>query len=225
MTARHAVYWVPAADDPLWHAGIAWLGRDPTEGRPLGAAPPHRASPWRYGFHATLKAPMRWREGSDASAFADTLAALAREHRAVEMPALRVGWLRDFMALCPEAALPASFAALAADCVARLDPFRAPPDTGERARRVAGLDDEQVRLYDRWGYPHVFERWRMHLTLSDEISADQAALRDELTAAAERHFAEALAAPRPAGELAWFVEPSPGAPFRLVRRFPLGDGR
>ena len=29
---RVALYWAPAADDPLWHAGNSWLGRDPETG-------------------------------------------------------------------------------------------------------------------------------------------------------------------------------------------------
>lgn len=217
MTARHAVYWVPAAHHPLWTAGNVWLGRDPSS--PATPPRPHRASPWRYGFHATVKAPMVLVGGE--AAFEAELAAIARAHDAVPLPAFEVTWLRDFMALCPAAPLPGPFVAVAAACVERLDVFRAPPDAAERARRIAGLDEAQVQRVDRWGYPHVFDHWQMHLTLSD--TAVRPAWGQALAAEARAHFAAALSVPVGAGELAWFTEPAPGAPFRLVRRFPLGS--
>ena len=63
--ARVAVYYAPEPDDPLWRAGCAWLGPRPGQQRAalpqpdlpdIAASPPTRA---RYGFHATLKPPMR----------------------------------------------------------------------------------------------------------------------------------------------------------------------
>ena len=150
-------------------------------------------------------------------AFEAELADIARTQVPVPLPAFEVTWFRDFLALCPATSLPAPFRALAALCVERLDAFRAPPDATERARRVAGLDEAQVLRYDRWGYPHVFEHWQMHLTLSD--TAKRPAWGDALAAEARAHFAAALAVPMGAGELAWFTQPEAGAPFKLVRRF------
>lgn len=209
MTARHAVYWVPCEDHPLWAAGVAWL-----------ASGDHRASATRYGFHATVKAPMRLR-GSEA-AFAEALSSLAKAHRPAPLPAFEVTWLRDFLALCPTAPLPVAFDALATACVKELDGFRERPDAAERTRRIAGLDAEQVALYDTWGYPHLFHRWTMHLTLSGETT--DPVLRRSLADAARLHFADALAVPTGAGELAWVVEPAPGAPFHIERRFAIGAG-
>ena len=212
MTARHAVYWVPAVDHPLWAAGTRWL-----------ADGPHRATARRYGFHATVKAPMRL--NAPEAEFAAALAALARAHTAAPLPALAVGWLRGFLALLPVAPLPAAFDALATACVQDLDRFRVPFDAAERARRIAGLDDEQLRLFDRWGYPHLFHRWTFHLTLSDDLDeADDPALRDTLTADARAGFADALARPTGPGELAWCAEAGPGEPFVLRQRFPIGGG-
>lgn len=207
MTARHAVYWVPDAAHPLWDAGVAWLDRGP-----------HRASARRYGFHATVKAPMRL--NAPPERFAEALGAVAAAHRPVPLPAFAVGWLRGFLALLPAAPRPAGFDALATDCVQALDRFRVPHDAAERDRRAAGLDAEQVQLLDTWGYPHLFHRWTMHLTLSDEI--DDPALRVALHAEASAWFADALAVPPGAGELAWCVEAAPGAPFQLQRRFRIG---
>ena len=36
-SARVALYYAPALDDPLWRAGCAWLGRDPETGRPCSS--------------------------------------------------------------------------------------------------------------------------------------------------------------------------------------------
>ncbi|CAN7412858.1 phosphonate metabolism protein/1,5-bisphosphokinase (PRPP-forming) PhnN [Rhizobacter sp. LjRoot28] len=222
MTARHAVYWVPAEGHPLWRAGCNWLGRDPAAGTPPGRAPSHREEPWRYGFHATVKAPMAWRDGADETAWMDALAALAARHGDATMPTLSVTWLRDFMALCPAPPLPAPLMAMAADAVTRLDVFRAPVSPEERSRRIRGLDAEGIRLFDEWGYAHVLSRWQPHLTLSDSMPYADAALKASLQAEAQQHFASALAVPLGLGELAWFREPAPGRPFELVRRFPLG---
>ena len=152
-------------------------------------------------------------------AFEAELLAIARAHAPAPLPRFEVTWFRRFLALCPATELPAPFTAMAASCVERLDAFRAPPDAAERARRIASLDPAQVRRYDRWGYPHVFDHWRMHLTLSD--TADRPAWRDALAAEARAHFSHALERPMGAGELAWFIEPKAGAPFQLVRRFAL----
>ena len=68
---RVAVYYAPEADDPLWRAGCEWLGRDPERGTALAqpvVAGLHENTedPRRYGFHATLKAPMVPRHGFES---------------------------------------------------------------------------------------------------------------------------------------------------------------
>lgn len=215
--ARFAVYWLPEPDHPLWDAGCAWLGRDPARAA-TGAAPPGRTEPWRYGFHATLKAPMRLRECSGASAFTAAAAELAASIPPFDLPTLAVGELDGFVALRPTA--PSTrMQALADRCVEALDGFRAPmPDT-EFERRGRGLDAERLGLLRRWGYPHVFGHWRLHLTLTDRLpgAADRAAWR----ARAAAHFAGALAVAPRVASIAVLEEPAPGHAFRLVRRLPL----
>jgi hypothetical protein len=98
------------------------------------------------------------------------------------------------------------------------DEFRRPPSPAETARRLAaGLDEQQRGNVDRWGYPHVFDQWRFHMTLTDSLADDR--LRAELLADATRHFADALAEPLRCDGVALFVEDEPGADFRLLRRF------
>lgn len=143
--SRWAVYWTPEPAHPLWRAGCEWLGRDPAADTD-GVPPPHRRAPWRYGFHATLKAPMPLRDAIDPALFA---------------------------------------------------------------------------LLGRWGYPHVFERWRFHLTLSDPIPPADAERRSRLERDAKAHCSRALRHPLHARSLCVFVEDRPGAPLRLAQRSPL----
>jgi putative phosphonate metabolism protein len=222
MTAaarRYAIYFAPPAGHPLWAAGCAWLGRDPEAG--TGEAPrPHRVAPRRYGLHATLKAPFALRAGAGEDELLDAVAAFAASRRPFAMPALRVATLGDFAALRPAGALDADdpLRRLADDCVAAFDAWRRPPTAQELARRsAAGLAPAQQACLARWGYPHVFEHWRFHMTLTDGL-ADAAVLEAEL-AAARAHFAAALAVPLACEGLALFVEDAPGADFRLARRF------
>lgn len=224
-TPRHAVYFAPAPDHPLWHAGCAWLGRD---ARVLPATTPACAevsSPWRYGWHATLKAPMRLRPGSEESAWLDAVQALAASHEAFDMPALEVARLADFLALCPTQPVSPDHALrrLADASVRELDDWRAPPTPAEHERQCgAGMSERQRRHVDRFGYAHVLEDWRFHMTLSDSLATMPEPRIAALERAARSHFAAALGVPLRCDALCVFVEPAPGAPFELRWRFPLG---
>jgi hypothetical protein len=101
-----------------------------------------------------------------------------------------------------------------------LDAFRAPPEPEEIARReAAGLNAAQAGNLARWGYPYVMEEFRFHLTLTGALSPD--ALAAALRALAP-HVARFAEAPLPVREIALFGDPGGGAPFRLLRRLPLG---
>jgi hypothetical protein len=211
---------VPARAHPLWAAGCAWLGCDPEAAASPGPAPRERIdAPRRYGFHATLKAPFVLRSGRDEAALADALATLAGGIERFAMPALQVATLASFLALRPQGPAPA-LATLAARCVTELDAWREPAPA-ERARRTAGLDEEQRELLERWGYPHVLHRWRFHLTLSDAFGLREQDACAALRRAAAAHFATALRIPLESSEIALFVEREPGERFRLLRRFAL----
>lgn len=223
MNQRHALYYAPPPTHALWRAGCEWLQRDPAAPE---APPPQRAhvrEPWRYGFHATLKPPIRLADGRDEASLLEAIEHLAQRTAAFEMPALSVQWLSGFLALRPIETLSRRHPLhrLADECVARLDPWRAPTTPEETQRRLKlRLDDEQQDLLQRYGYPHVMGRWRFHMTLTDALPHDSG-LRAAMQAEAERCFAAALAQPLVCDSLCLFVEPAPGAPFRLVRRFPL----
>jgi Protein of unknown function (DUF1045) len=215
---RVAVYYAPAAEDPLWARGCTWLGRDPATGAALpqpdveGIAA-QTTDPRRYGFHATLKPPMRL-AGKLDDFLADT-ESLAQRMQAFTLPRLAVQKIGHFIALCPTVPSPA-LQALADACVTEFDAHRLAEDAAVMAKRAAGRSARQLAYLERWGYPHVLEEWRFHMTLSN--SSDN----DFLLPIAEKFFADALALERRVENLTVFIEPAPNTPFQILEHFRLG---
>ena len=223
--ARVALYYAPRPDDPLWSAGNRWLGRDPAscDALPQPALPDIAAvtaDARRYGFHATLKPPMRLRPGRSWDELRARAAEIAAGVRAFALPPLRVVDLEGFLALglsAPSQPLRGFVDA----CVAGVDDFRASPAADELARRGAmRLSPERAAMLERWGYPDVFDTWVFHMTLTRRLTAAEAATYQP---AAEAHFAAALNAPRTVRDLCLFVQPTAAAPFMLTTRLPLRD--
>lgn len=215
---RYAVYFTPPPEHPLWRAGCDWLQRDATTDVVPTATRPHIGEPRRYGFHATLKPPMRLAPGRDEASLLDAIARLADDTPRFGMPALSVQWLSDFLALRPveEFGRRHPLHRLADRCVIELDAWRAPPSAEELQRRLAKpLDTTSRVLLMQYGYPHVLDGWRFHMTLTD------ARAPEELERAARTQFADALSVPLGFDALSLFVEDAPGTPLRLQQRFPL----
>jgi putative phosphonate metabolism protein len=224
-TVRYAVYFAPAPDDPWWAFGSGWIGRCAVTGRPLD--PPRiegidaaqfarlTASPRRYGFHATLRAPFRPAPGVSARTLCEALERLLMTTQDFELPPLHVALIDDFLALVPAAA-DARIEAIAATCVTGTDALRAPLEAAELARRRAGgLDAREEALLQRWGYPWVLDLFRFHLSLTGPLGDAGAAL---VTRLAEGARALTPAQPPRFDAVCVFEEPGPGADFRLVER-------
>jgi Protein of unknown function (DUF1045) len=224
--ARHAVYFAPDAEHPLWQRGCEWLGREPDGlSRTAGPAQQMVATPWRYGFHATLKAPLRLVDGAREQDWLKAVEGLAARHRPFMMPALQVARLSDFLALCTVQPVGANhpLRRLADDCVLLLDSWRAPVPAADAARPTdPAKNTAQHNNLLLYGYPHVFGQWRFHMTLSNRFTEAEAAVAEALGVAAAHHFGPALALPLPCHALCVFVEPGPGEPFELRHRFALG---
>lgn len=225
---RVALYYAPEADDPLWQAGVRWLGRDPETGQAIPQPAELQGFPADltneaagYGLHATLKAPFRLAEGCGGyAAFRTAAEALAQACRPFWLPALALRSLGGFLTLC-EAERAASLQALADLAVAAMDRFRAPLSAEERARRLRhGLSGAEEAMLGLWGYPHVFQLFRFHITLSRRLSAaEEVALRP----LAERHFGPLLGAhARQVRSLAIFTQAAKGSAFLLRERLPFG---
>ena len=219
---RAAIYFTPPADAPLTRLAADWLGRDAFEAVPTRPAEAEReaivAEPARYGFHATMKAPFRLAEGASVAALDEALAAFCAAQSAPGIARLALRRIAHFFALVPDETEPA-LDKLAGDCVRAFEPFRAPLSTRDwERRRPETLTTRQRRHLEDWGYPHVFEDFRFHMTLTGRV-ADEAA--PPVEAALARHFEPVLGQPLPIDGLALFVEPEPGGPFIVHSRHPL----
>lgn len=222
-SARVAVYYAPEPEDPLFAAGASWLGCDPETGATtrqpaIPGIAEITAEPRRYGFHATLKPPMRLFEGARWEDVAAAAHELAASIAPFGLPVLGIADLHGFLAL-RETAPSTALQALADLCVAALDQFRAPPEEAELARRRRhGLPAVQDALLRRWGYPYVFGAWFFHMTLTRRLHPEEHA---KYRPAAERHFAAALRIPRRVDTICLFTQPEPDAPFTVALRLPL----
>jgi putative phosphonate metabolism protein len=224
--ARVAVYYAPRLDDPLWKRAASWLGRDPEANAPrpqpdIPGITEVTAEARLYGFHATLKPPMRLRDGVDWHALVDAAEQIAATVAPFALPSLSVRDVHGFLALRETAPSPA-LQALSDAFVAGLDGFRAPPDEAELARRRRnGLSPEADAMLLRWGYPYVFGTWYFHMTLTRRLSAAEHAV---FRPAAEAWFAASVAEPRMVRDVCLFTQAAPGAPFSVALRIPLrGD--
>jgi putative phosphonate metabolism protein len=218
---RYAIYYVPAASDPLYRYGARALGYDGFSGNAIEFPeeitqhfadwPEVTADPRKYGFHATLKAPF-------ALAPSRTEAELRRAFDAFAAPAtpnipLVVSSISSFIAVIP-AALSAELSALAQTCVEAFDAFRAPLTEHDRIRRrPERLSARQVAYLDRWGYPYVAEEFRFHMTLTGSLPRER---HETIVPRLRDLFAPITAAPRPIDRIALFYQADAAARFRII---------
>src|SRR5690606_17434566 len=124
----------------------------------------------RYGFHATLKAPMALAEGRTEAELREALADFASRHEPFSLGRLRLASLQGFLALMIEDENE-KLQDFSAHVVEHFEPFRAPMSARDRAARAGkGLSERQLELLDGYGYPYVFEQFRFHMTLTDRLA-------------------------------------------------------
>lgn len=190
---RYAVYFVPQSGALAGFAD-SWLGWSARQGvlvrHPDLAGLPLPISditqkPRKYGFHATLKPPFRLAQGSSQSLLAQDCQGLAATMQAVDLGHLSLARLGRFLALVdPNES--AAVNELAAQIVTKLDGHRAPMSSLETEDRLkSARTPRQQDLVGAWGYPHVLDQYRFHMTLTgklskDDLSVTQAALEDVL---------------------------------------------
>ncbi|MEM9578538.1 MAG: DUF1045 domain-containing protein [Pseudomonadota bacterium] len=170
---RFAIYYVPP-EGPLADFGAAWLGWDVIQGRiaesfDLPGLPGVTREPGKYGFHATLKPPFFLAEGQSPEALVQATSALAARLPPARCDGLDLTTLGRFLALTLRGD-PHGINQIAADCVKELDSFRAAPSAEELARRrTPHLTVRQEAMLVQWGYPHVLEEFRFHMTLTGRM--------------------------------------------------------
>ncbi len=214
---RYAVYFAPQPQSALGLLGQRWLGLCAHTG--ARTEPPNRfvAGPRRYGFHATLKAPMRLAGDVTQDSFLSSVRSLAKLLQPVELGVLEPRRLGGFLALMQTSGRHDEVSNLAWSCVRSLDHLRAPLTPEDIARRPNLKGIEQDNLL-QWGYPYVADQFRFHMTLTS-------ALADDELGEAEKAFRDAAgnSLDEPVTLDAISVYGDPGAPdtFRLLDRFDL----
>jgi putative phosphonate metabolism protein len=221
--ARVGIYYCPREDDALFAAGAAWLGRDPARGAQMSqpqiaGIEEVTAEARSYGFHATLKPPMRLASGCSWNELLAATHRLAERIAPFELPPLAVMDLHGFLAL-RETEPCAPLQALADACVEALDSYRAAPSEMELARRRrAQLTETQAAMLVRFGYPYVLETWFFHMTLTRRLAPDEHRI---WRPPAEQFFAAATASTRQVTDVCLFTQTRPGAAFVIAARVAL----
>ncbi|MEP2641809.1 DUF1045 domain-containing protein [Roseobacter sp.] len=189
---RYGVYFTPRPG-AFAQAGAHWLGWDLAAGQHVGTPDDAiTARPRKYGFHGTIKPPFRLADDTTAAGLHDALTTLAGGLGPVALDGLTLSQIGSFLALTPTGDV-RDLAALAATVVKELDGFRAPPTNAELARRnPSRLTPAQQDNLARWGYPHVMEAFKFHMTLTGPLPH---ALIGSTRADANAHFADL--SPRP----------------------------
>jgi putative phosphonate metabolism protein len=227
-TPRYAIYYAEAPDSALDRFGARLLGYDAYSGEDLPlpddmvqAVPDWREitrDPRKYGFHATLKAPMVLAADKTEAELLGACGAFARSPRTLPMIKPVVNAISDFIAVVPSQRS-TELEQLAADAVSAFDGFRAPMTPEDRTRRNPDRLTQRQRDYlDRWGYPYVMEEFRFHMTLTGRLPAER---REALLAILRRRFAALELDALTIDSMAVFRQHDANSRFRIVRRYAL----
>jgi putative phosphonate metabolism protein len=171
------------------------------------------SDPRKYGFHATLKAPLSLAAGKTEVELVATCEAFAGTPR--EIPVIKpvVGSIDGFIAIVSEQP-PDELVRLAADCVSQFDSFRAPLTPEDRARRNPSMLTAQQREHlDRWGYPYVMADFRFHMTLTGRLAAER---REPVLSMLRDRFARLGLDALAIDSIALFRQPDAESRFRNV---------
>ena len=179
MFTRYAIYFTPPPDSALADFGADWLGWDSATGQlrehpsvPGLVVAEITSVPRKYGFHGTIKPPFHLAKDVTFEALHAAFRALCTTAQPVTLDGLELARLGRFLALVPRGDA-AALAQLAARFVKELDGFRAPPSADELARRRSSkLNPAQEANLSAWGYPHVLDQFRFHMTLSGRLDPE-----------------------------------------------------
>ncbi|HLZ06903.1 MAG TPA: DUF1045 domain-containing protein [Bradyrhizobium sp.] len=225
---RYAIYYAPPQGTALDQFGAEMLGYNARVGATLPFPKDvveeqpdwHHLSedPRKYGFHATLKAPMALADGKTERALLAACAEFANTARPIPLITPIVNSISGFIALIP-GGRSSELDQLAADAVCAFDSFRAPLTAEDRARRnPAKLTPRQVDYLDRWGYPYVMEEFRFHMTLTGPL--DQAK-RERVIVMLRQSFARLKLTELAVDRIALFKQTDAKARFTIIGDWPL----
>ncbi len=222
MFSRYAIYYTPPPG-AFAQLGAAWLGWDLASG--TAVAQPEIAgvdlkavtdAPRKYGLHGTIKAPFPLAGTETEQDLSDALANFCKRRSPFALRGLALSRIGRFLALTP-AGDASELGALAADVVRGFDRFRAPMAAAEFTRKnKPNLTDQQRDYLRAWGYPHVFDLFRFHITLSGPLAQ---ADRTTVHAVLDDFLGPAVPVPFNVDSLTLCGEAADGR-FHEVARFP-----
>jgi putative phosphonate metabolism protein len=225
---RYAIYYAAAPDSELDRFGAHLIGHDAFSGAALPfpdgieqILPDWRditQDPRKYGFHATLKAPMWLADGKTEIELLAACESFAGSPRRIPIIKPAVNAIGDFIAIVPSQRS-IELEQLAADAVGRFDSFRAPLTPEDHARRRPDrLTPRQREYLDRWGYPYVMEEFRFHMTLTGRLPAER---RETVLNILRQRFATLELATIAVDRIALFRQDNAKVRFRIVRQYLL----
>jgi putative phosphonate metabolism protein len=225
---RYAIYYAPAPGSDLDRFGARLLGYDAFNGGDLPFAdgieqtvPDWReltGDPRKYGFHATLKAPMPLAPDATEAELLAACESFAGTPRKIPVIHPVVDSISGFITVV--AAEPsAELERLAADCTRDFDSFRAPLTPEDRARRnPQQLTPRQRDYLDRWGYPYVMEDFRFHLTLTGRLDGER---RAAIVPILQQRFAALGIATLAIDRIALFRQDDADSRFTIIGHYAL----
>jgi putative phosphonate metabolism protein len=225
---RYATYYVSAPGSDLDRFGAQLLGYDAFSAEDLPfpdgiveLVPDWRdltGDPRKYGFHATLKAPLSLANGKTEAELLAACESFADASRPIPLIRPVVNSISDFIAVVPAEPV-TELERLAADCVIALDSFRAPLTSEDRARRSpSALTPRQCKYLDRWGYPYVFEDFRFHMTLTGRL---EVARREAVLTILRNRFSALGLKTLAIDRIALFRQDDACSRFRIVNHWKL----
>jgi putative phosphonate metabolism protein len=226
--SRYAIYYTAAHGSALDRFGASLLGYDAYSGEDLPFAdgvaqtiPDWRdltQDPRKYGFHATLKAPIALAPTKTEAQLAAACESFAGRTRPIPLIRPVIGSISGFIAVIP-AEPSAELELLAADATKAFDPFRAPLTPEDRARRnPARLTPLQREYLERWGYPYVMEEFRFHMTLTGRLPEER---RKPVLAMLRSKFSVTGIGPVAIDGIALCRQATPQSRFRIIERLKL----
>jgi putative phosphonate metabolism protein len=225
---RYAIYYVSALGSDLDRFGAQLLGYDARSGEdlPFPQGIPQTMPDWRdltrdprkYGFHATLKAPLALARGKTEAELLAACETFAGTPRTIPVVTPVVNSISGFIAVVP-AEPSADLEQFAADCVREFDSFRAPLTAEDRARRnPSALTPRQREHLDRWGYPYVLEDFRFHMTLTGRLDAGR---REPVLTMLRKRFSTLGLKTLSIDRIALFRQDGSDSRFRILDQFVL----
>jgi putative phosphonate metabolism protein len=222
---RYAIYYAAEPGSVVAKLGASLLGYDAYTGDDLpfpdGVPPDWRdltQDPRKYGFHATLKAPMALASGRTEAQLVAACELFADAARPIPLIKPVVDSISGFIAVIP-AEPSAELRELAAECTRAFDFFRAVLTPEDRVRRnPEKLTPRQCEYLDRWGYPYVMEEFRFHMTLTGRLPAER---HNDVEAMLQNRFAAIDLATLEIDRIALFRQDDAAARFRIIGHWPL----